>query len=139
MRDAAGELADRLQSLRLLERRFGQLAPSHLLLEAPRVTERVECERKHGDRYRQADREVQQHRVPELGGERRGFDARRHVDRQAHDLAIAHPPFDAIHARDREHSARLRIPLEGGLELARGYRPLDPDLGIAGQQRAIAP
>ena len=139
--DAAGELADRLEPLRLLQRRLGRLAALQLPLALLGAAQRVEREAEQRQHRRQDDGGAHQHGAAEIGRERSGLDADRDIERVARHAAVAEAAFDAVDARGRREQPALGIAREGlGQGAARrpiarrAFRPARQDGAVGAHQ-----
>ena len=111
MRDAAGQLSDRLQTLSLPQGSLRGLTTLGFGMEPPRTPQRNPDNEKKEQCRGQAEDEVTRHSRDPLGPDRRAIDAGYHVDREALELALTHAPFGRVDLglRDRADAALLSL------------------------------
>jgi len=96
VRDAAGQLADRFQPLRLAQRAFRRLAAVGLVVKPLRAPQRQPEADEQKSRGRQPKDQMAHHITEPLMNNRRLFDAGQHIERIAGELAIADAAVDVI-------------------------------------------
>ena len=96
MRDPAGQLADRLQPLRLAQRVLRRLPAFRFGVHASRPLERKHDDAGQQQRDRHAEHEMAGHDRAPLVLDGGGFDRRNDVDRKSRELAIAGPPLGGV-------------------------------------------
>ena len=96
MRHAAGQLAEGLQPLRLLERSLGGLAALQLLLPVLGATQGIDRQADQRQHRRQHDGAAQQHGPSEIGGKSSSVYAGGDVKRIARHTPVASAALDAV-------------------------------------------
>ena len=114
VRDAAGQLADRLHLLRLPQRLLGAFAPLAFVVELARTPHGQEYQRQQNDRGGDAEVKMRRHRAQPVGDDRVGLHAVGHVEIRVTELAEGDAALRAVdrivggdgaavgHARDVE-------------------------------------
>ena len=106
VRDAAGQLADRFQPLRLAQCAFRRLAAIGFVVKAPGPPQRQPKPGKEERGRRQAEDQVAAHVTQPFARDRRFFYAGEYIDRESGELAITDAAIDAVELRfDREDRA----------------------------------
>ena len=139
VRDAAGQLADRLQPLRLAQRTFRQLAAVGLVVKPLGAPQRQRKTEKQERRRRQAEDQMAAHVVQPIADDRRFFHAGKHIDRKSGELTVADAAVDAVKLRvDREDIA-FQAALDADAKLAAVIELGEAVLGhrIARQKAAV--
>ena len=96
MGDAAGEMADRIQPLRLPQHGFRGLATILFGIEALRSLQHHEqcAEQQRGRRY--AEDEIRRHAAHPVVSDLGGVDAGEHIKRKAGQAAVPDAPLDVV-------------------------------------------
>ena len=141
VRDAAGQLPDGLQTLRLSQRGFRRLAPLRLVMEPPRTPQRNADDDQQQQGRGQAEDQMARHGREPFPANRRAVDAGDHVDRKALELAQADAALERIDLRVRDGEDHALRPLHYDLvERAAGLKRTLAigQLRIAGEKTAVA-
>ena len=137
--DAAGQLTDGFEPLRLAQRAFRRLAAVGLLVETPGAPQRHPEDDEHQERRRQPDEQVRSHVRQPLGADRGAGHSGQRIDREAGKLAKADAPGNAVDLRlDRVQSV-VAAAADGGAQAAVRAQFLQAvgDQRIAGENRAV--
>jgi len=139
VRNAAGQLSDRLQALSLPQCSLRGLTALGFGMEPPCTPQRNPDDEKKEQRRGQAEDEVTRHSRDPFGPDRRAIDAGDDVDREALELALTDAPFGRVDLglRDRADAALLSLRDHRVQSAAWLQRPVGP-LRITGQKSAVS-
>jgi hypothetical protein len=139
VRDAAGQLSDRLQALSLPQCSLRGLTTLGFGMEPPCPPQRNPDDEKKEQRRGQAEDEVARHSRDPFGPDRRAIDAGDNVDREALELALTDAPFGRVDLglRDRADAALLSLRDHRVQSAAWLQTPVGP-LRITGQKSAVS-
>ena len=96
VRDAAGQLADRLEALRLAQRILCHFAALRFVMQALGALERDPQHAEQQQRGRQAEHQIGADRRQPFALDLAGLDAGERIDRKAFELAKAHAAGNAV-------------------------------------------
>ena len=138
MRDAAGELSERLQPLAMLQRLLGFHSPGRLGMETARSPQRQRQDEEQQCGGRQAENQMLAHGGEPARADRRGLEPGADIDRILREPLIAEAALDAVGRRGHGDEAGLRV---GGELLSDGAVAVEPEIAVehgkAGQHRAV--
>ena len=118
--DAAGQLADGFEPLRLPQRAFRRLAAVGLLVEPPRAPQRDPEQGQDQQSRGQAEDQVHSHGREPFGPNRSAAHAGEGVDRKARELAKADAAGNAVDLGVDREQAVVEALADGGAQHARG-------------------
>src|SRR5688572_6352167 len=113
MRDAAGELAERFQTLRLTQGRLGNLAPVSFGIKSLRPLERQPDDGEQQQCGRQAEHQIATRHAKPFGLDCRDFGSGESVDRKAGQLTVSEMALDAVDLRARRIYRTIGISGDG--------------------------